>query len=342
MSQPPYSGQPYPEQPPQGEPQSPWSGRPNPDVPNSAPPGYPQYGQQPDPTTPYGQQQYPPPQYGQAAQPDYNQPQSGQPAYGQPAYGQPGYGQPGYGQTGYGQPGYGQADYAAGGAPPPPPKKSKTLPIVLIAVAVFLVLCVGGGTAVYIGVRNTADDVKTAVNSPNPAPGSTTEPTTEPSAEPTKAPASAITVVEPKKLGGRPKLTDAQFAPLASELKSSLADVPGATKTVGTLYGTVEKRNIVVVAAAAAPLAEPGKEIDAAFTSAGFGGMKISGITDVSPGPLGGEARCGKATQQDLNMAICVWADNGSLGMMMFFFQSVAKVKGQFGTLRSQVEKKTT
>jgi hypothetical protein len=340
MSQPPYSGQPYPEQPPQGEPQSPWSGRPNPDVPNSAPPGYPQYGQQPDPTTPYGQQQYPPPQYGQAPQPDYNQPQSGQPAYGQPAYGQPGYGQPGYGQTGYGQPGYGQADYAAGGAPPPPPKKSKTLPIVLIAVAVFLVLCVGGGTAVYIGVRNTADDVKTAVNSPNPAPGSTTEPTTEPSAEPTKAPASAITVVEPKKLGGRPKLTDAQFAPLASELKSSLADVPGATKTVGTLYGTVEKRNIVVVAAAAAPLAEPGKEIDAAFTSAGFGGMKISGITDVSPGPLGGEARCGKATQQDLNMAICVWADNGSLGMMIWYFKSVSKAKAEFPKLRAQVESK--
>jgi hypothetical protein len=326
--QPPYSGQPYPEQPNQGQPHSPWSGQPNPDVPTSVPPqpGYPPYGQSPQP-----------PQYGQPdpTQP-FGQPQYGQPQYGQPVSGQPEYGQPGYGQPQYGQPGYGQPEFAQGGGfppPPLPPKKSKALPIVLISVAVFLVLCVGGGTAIYIAARNTAKDVNTALSA---------DPTPTAASDPTKAPSTGITVVEPKTLGGRPKLTDAQFASLAGELKSSLSDVPGATNTVGTLYGTVEKRNIVVVAAAAAPITDPGRELDSAFSSAGFGGLKITGITTVSPGPLGGEAKCGKATESGLNMAICSWADKGSLGMMIFFFQSVSKVKTEFGKLRGQVEKKSS
>jgi hypothetical protein len=357
--QPPYSGQPYPEQPDEGQPDqgqpgpgrpySPWSGQPNPDVPTSVPPqpGYPPYGQssqppqygQPDPTQPFGQPQYGQPQHGQ---PQYGQPQYGQPEYGQPQYGQPEYGQPEYGQPGYGQPGYGQPEFAQGGgfppAPLPPPKKSKALPIVLISVAVFLVLCVGGGTAIYIAARNTAKDVNTALSA-DPTPTATTDKATS---DPTKAPSTGITVVEPKTLGGRPKLTDAQFASLAGELKSSLSDVPGATNTVGTLYGTVEKRNIVVVAAAAAPIADPGRELDSAFSSAGFGGLKITGITTVSPGPLGGEAKCGKSSESGLNMAICSWADKGSLGMMIFFFQSVSKVKTEFGKLRGQVEKKSS
>jgi hypothetical protein len=345
MSQPPYSGPPYPDQPHQGEPHSgqPWSGQPNPDVPTSVPPqpGFPPYGQQPG---------YPAP--GEPAQPQYGQPDPtqafGQPVYGQPQYGQPGgqpaaYGQPQYGQPGYGQPGYGQPEYAQAGAfpPPQPPKKSKALPIVLIAVAAFLVLCVGGGTAIYIAVRNTADDVNESLNSPDPTTGATAEPT-EPTADATKAPTSTITVVEPKTLGGRPKLTDPQFASLATELKSGLSDVPDATNTVGALYGTVAKRNIVVVAAAAAPIDDPAKELDSTFSSAGIGGLKITGITTVKAGALGGQAKCGKATEDGLNMAICTWADDGSLGMVIFFFQSVTKAKTEFAKLRAQVEKKST
>ena len=363
--QPPYSDQPYPEPPDQGQPSSgqpssgqPWSGQPrsgqpNPDVPSSVPPqpGFPTYGQQPGYPPPGDEQ---PPQYGQAdptqpfgqpeySQPQYGQPSYGQPSYGQPEYGQPQYGQPQYGQPQYGQPGSGQPGYAQGGAlppPPQPPKKSRTLPIVLISVAVFLVLCVGGGTAIYIAARNTADDVNNALTSANPTPitsvpGRTAE-------DPTAPPASKTTIVEPKTLGGRPKLTDPQFASLASELKSDLASVPGATNTVGALYGTVEKRNIVVVAAAAAPIDNPGKELDSAFSSAGFGGLKISGITSVSPGALGGKAKCGKASEDSLTMAICSWADDGSLGMMIFFFQSVSKTKAEFVKLRGQIEKKSS
>jgi hypothetical protein len=241
MSQPPYPGQPYPEQPYSGQPNpgqpnpgqpypnqpygQPYQGQPNPDVPTSVPPppGYPApepaYGQ-PD----YGQPGYPP-------QPGYGQPGSGQPEYGQPGYGQPEYGQPGYAQQpGYGQPGYGQPGYGQPGFPPPvPPKKSRALPIVLISIAVVLVLCVGGSVAIFLAGKNKVDDAVQSLATPTAA-----APTDDPSAgaTPTKA-ASNITITEPKTLGGRPKLTDAQFAGLADLLKESLSTVPDVGTTVG-------------------------------------------------------------------------------------------------------------
>jgi hypothetical protein len=316
--QPPYSGQPYPDQ-PEGQPYGqPWSGRPNPDVPSSVPP-------QPGfPPPPYGQQ--PPPPYGQ---PDYGQQQ---PPYGQPDYGQqpPPYGQPGYGQGG-------------GYPPPPPPKKSKAVPIILISLAVLLVLCVGGGTAIFIAAKNKATDlVDAAKDAANPTATPGTPGPTDAGDPTPPASGSKITVVEPKTLGGRPKLTDQQFESLAGELQSGLAGVPDATSSVGALYGTVEKRNIVVVAAAAAPIDDPKKELDGTFAGAGFSGLKVTNITTADPGTLGGSAKCGKSSESGVDLVLCGWADSGSLGFTIFFFQSVSKAKAEFPQLRAQIEKKSS
>ena len=288
------------------------------------PPGYPPT--QPYPSGPdYGQPQYGQPQYGE-------QPQYGQPQYGQPQYGeQPQYGQPQYGQPQYGQPQYGDQGYGAPGFPPPAPvkKKSHTLSIVLVSVAVVLVLCVGGSIAIALAAKNN-NDKSTANNSQ----------TTVPTATTTKN-ASSVKILEPKTLGGRPKLTDAQFASLAEELRSSFKQVPGATTTVGSLYGTVAKRNIVILAAAAAPIANPTEMLDQIFSGAGLSGQKINNIVSAPTGALGGAAKCGSAEAESVDMAICSWADNGSLGMMIWRFNSVSKAKAEFPALRAQIEKKS-
>jgi hypothetical protein len=347
MSQPPYPGQPYPEQPYSGQPNpgqpnpgqpypnqpygQPYQGQPNPDVPTSVPPqpGYPApepaYGQ-PD----YGQPGYPP-------QPGYGQPGSGQPEYGQPGYGQPEYGQPGYAQQpGYGQPGYGQPGYGQPGFPPPvPPKKSRALPIVLISIAVVLVLCVGGSVAIFLAGKNKVDDAVQSLATPTAA-----APTDDPSAgaTPTKA-ASNITITEPKTLGGRPKLTDAQFAGLADLLKESLSTVPDVGTTVGALYGRVAQQDIVAVAAGEAPISDPDEELSDTFLDSGTSGVKLSGITSVSTGSFGGTAKCGNATASGVKLAMCAWADNGSVGSIMWYFKTASQVKSQFPALRAQIEK---
>ena len=327
MSQPPYPGQPHPEQPNQGEPYygqpsygrppfgqppygqpdpvSPWSGQPNPDTPSSVPPlpGFPPPG--------YGQQ----PSYGQAS--PYEPPYGDQPAYGQPtAYGE--------------QPGF---------PPPPPPKRSKAVPIVLVSLAVILVLCVGGGTAIFMAGRNKAkeivDTAKDAANNP-------TSPAGTPTGKPTQKPHPKITVTEPKTLGGRPKLTDAQFSTLADELQKGLASVPNATATVGALYGTPAKQDIVIIASAAAPIANPKRELDSTFLGAGIGGLKVTGLKTINAGPLGGVAKCGKADAGGIDLAMCSWADDGSVGWIMSFFKSVNSAKVEFPKLRGQIEKKSS
>jgi hypothetical protein len=285
-----------------------------------------------------------------------DQPQSGQPYQGGPYQGgpyqpypgqpnpdvpasvppQPGFPPPpSYGQ----QPGYPpQPDYAGYGQPMPPPKKSRALPIVLISIAVVLVLCVGGGTAAFLLVRNTSEDIVDSYESAAPTVEPTTEPTTPPTTEPTES-GRTITISEPSRLGGRPKLTDDQFAGVADQLQSELSQVPGATNTVGALYGTPAKRDIVIIAAVEAPVADPQKELDGTFFGAGVGGLKVSGIVDVEPGPLGGGAKCGKTESAGVDLAFCAWADEGSVGWIMWYFKTVKQVSGEFAKLRGEIEK---
>lgn len=120
-------------------------------------------GQYPDP---YGQPpQVPPPQ----PQPPHvpQPPQAPQP-YGQPGYGQqpPPQPQPPYGQLpqGPGQP-YGPPGYPPGAYGPPPKKSGKGWIFVLVGVFVVLLLCCGGGIALFqFASTDGAEDPKDAVN----------------------------------------------------------------------------------------------------------------------------------------------------------------------------------
>lgn len=321
--QPPYSGPPEPSQPgygqqPYGQPQE--YGQPQP------PYGQPQYGQPQQPQPQYEQSQ---PQYEQTQQ--YEQ----QPQYGPPQYGQP----PQYGPPQYGQqppPPYGTGDYPGA---QPPKKKSRALPIVLIAVGVVLVLCVGGGTAIFLAARNKAKDVTQAIKDAANPTATPLDPATpaDPGATTAPAGASKISVVEPKTLGGRPKLTDPRYRTLANELQSLVQDEPNATSTVAALYGQPKKQDIVVVAAAAAPIDDPSSALDEIF--GGSSALQLSDVSAAPTGSLGGEAKCGRTTTSGIAMVMCGWADNGSRGFTIFLGSSTSKAKAEFPDLRAQVEK---
>ena len=341
MSQPPYPGPPYPEQPYSGQPNSgqpysgqPSSGQPYPGQPSSGQP----YSGQPYPGQPYQGQPNPDVPTSVPPQPGFPSSAPPAPAYGQPEYGQPGYGQqptyaqqPGYGQTEYSQPGYGQQP---GYPAPQPPNKSKALPIVLVSIAVVLVLCVGGSVAIFLAAKNKADDISGDVEKALATPTATTDPTATPTRE-----SSAITIVEPKKLGGRPKLTNEKFAGIADELKSSLADVPNAGNTIGALYGKLEEKDIVIVVAAEAPIDDPEQRLDTTFLAGAAGGTKVTGITTVDSGALGGTAKCGNVDNSSVKMAVCGWADEGSIGWIIWYSKSASQVKSEFPKLRAQIEK---
>lgn len=201
---------PYP-----GQPQEPWPGQPQPP-----------YGQ---PAEPWGGQETwggrnpPPPGGGQ------------QPGYGQgPGYGQqPGYAQPGYGSSGYDQ-GYRESgyDYPEVQEPPTwgepePPKKTKSptgLIITVVAVLVLLV-CGGGGFALWLVSRDGGEPTAqpSAPAAGDPSASNAAEAT--PDASPTAAPANS---------------TDARFAAKGQCLANDGSEKAPEMRIVACGGGTYE------------------------------------------------------------------------------------------------------
>ncbi|WP_433791637.1 hypothetical protein [Actinoplanes sp. CA-252034] len=286
------------------------------------PPQPPPYPHQPDPTLPYpgppapqsgppAQYSGPPAQYsGPPAPYDPNQPYGAVPQYGFPP-------------------------------PPPPRQKSKTTPIVAGIVALVLVLCVGVVTSLYLIGKNAADDEASQATEKG---GRSTESTTGPSATPTSAPTSeapevTIRIAEPAKLGGRSKLTDSEIADIAEGMRAGLAADPGVRKSFSAFYGDIEKQNVVVVAAAEIDVPLPGPALAGMFVGLGKGGLQVPNPVAVSTGTFGGAAKCGDSKADGgVDVAVCGWADEGSIGMVMWYFKKAKQVKAEFPKLRAQIE----
>ncbi|MEU2616425.1 hypothetical protein ABZ570_33425 [Micromonospora sp. NPDC007271] len=250
---------------------------------------------------------YPPPQQQPGSYPPPQQP-GGYPPQQQPQYGgdypsvpqQPG-GYPAAGQPGFGTPAE------------PPKKKSSVGKILLIILAVVVVLCVGGGTAIYFATKGTVKEVVDA---------------------------SKTRLVEPETLGGRPKVTEPQLQSAVEQMKTTIKDsVPGTTSVVGGIYGDPAKQDLVMIAGASTLLADPKKELDNAVKGLGVG-LGVKDLKPVDAGPLGGEAKCGDGNAGGVQVGVCLWADRGSLGLVVIYFKSAADLESQFVAMRGEIEQK--
>ncbi|MEU4480023.1 hypothetical protein AB0F68_18490 [Micromonospora sp. NPDC023966] len=274
------------------------------------PPQQPQYGggyppapqQQPQYGGGYPESNQPGQQYG-GGYPESNQPGQ-QYGGGYPSAAQPGQQYGGYPETG--QPGYGAP------APLPPKKKSSAGKIVLIVLAVVLVLCVGGGAAIWFAAKDEVGEVVTATKT---------------------------RLVEPTTLAGRAKVDQPELQSAAVQMKSEISkDVPNATSTVGAFYGDPAKKDLVMIAGASGVIADPQKEMADAITAI-TPELGAKEFKTVDAGPLGGEAKCGDGKAEDVPVAVCMWADKGSLGMVVVYFKSAAEIQSEFVTMRGEIEK---
>lgn len=250
---------------------------------------------------------FPPPQqpFGQQPPPPYGQPQ--QPQYGQ-QYGQ----EPGqYGQQPPPPPGFGPPPGGFPPAPLPPKRKSRVLPIILITLGVLAVLCIGGITAVVFFTKDAIED------------------------------AAAVTITEPATLGGRPKLDSQEFAAMTADMEKDLAAYPGAESSFGAFYGSPDDESMVAALATKALIANPQQELDASFKEFGKD-APISGLTNADTGTLGGVAQCGTSSVSGIDVAVCGWADQGSVGMIMWFFKKAPDIQAEFPKLRAEIESKKT
>ncbi|WP_433130860.1 hypothetical protein ACQPWW_08690 [Micromonospora sp. CA-240977] len=263
------------------------------------------------PATPYGPphdspnppQQPGQPQYpGQPQQPDQPQQPGGWPPPQQ---------QQGFPPAQPGQP-YGEPYLPAG---PPPAKKSNVGKIVLIVLAVVLVLCLGGAAITWFAVKDDVGDVVDATKT---------------------------RVVAPATLAGRPKVTDPQLQTAADDLVSQMkAEVQNETSAVGAFYGDPTKQDLIMIAAASGLMTDPKKELDDAVNGLSTE-LTVTNVATVGAGPLGGDAKCGDGKAAgNIPLGICVWADRGSLGMVVIYFKTAKQVEAEFVTIRGQVEQRS-
>ncbi|GAB3846755.1 hypothetical protein GCM10029963_27060 [Micromonospora andamanensis] len=222
-----------------------------------------------------------------------------------PPPGQPYPGGPGFGGT---EPGLGGPGLAG-----PQKKKFGVGKILLVVFAVLLVLCGGGGTAIWFAVK---DDVTEAVE------------------------ATRTRMIAPDTLAGRPKITDPELQQAADDMVRNIeATVSNETSAVGAFYGDPADRDLIMIAGASGLMSDPKQELDAAVQGLSAE-LDLTNMTAVDPGPLGGEARCGDGGSDGVPLGICTWADRGSVGLIVMFFSSRADAQAEFVTIRSQVQQR--
>ncbi|MEV0897269.1 hypothetical protein [Actinoplanes sp. NPDC049802] len=188
------------------------------------------------------------------------------------------------------------------------------MPIVLLSVAIALVLCVGGAATILLIGKNAVDDAEAA--------------------------AARVTIAQPVTLGGLPLVDDPRFSAVTEEMESSLAAYPGASSSFGALYGSPTGQNMVAALATKATITDPEKEVAESFRVFGQSAT-VSGLADAATGELGGVAKCGTSSTSGIDLAICGWADEGSVGMIMWFFKTAADVRADFPALRAEIESKS-
>lgn len=152
------------------------------------------------------------------------------------------------------------------------------------------------------------------------------------------APARKVTVVTPDKLGGRSKNTEAGLTKMSSDDAIRLNGIPKVTATVGQFYGSNGRKDLLLVLAAAAP-GIAASNLDVLITNATTGAEVVKPPTTVDAGPLGGTAKCAEAKVQGNLVSICGWLDEGSIGLIGFYYVGLDKASAEFPARRAEVEK---
>ncbi|MFD6566363.1 hypothetical protein [Micromonospora profundi] len=216
----------------------------------------------------------------------------------------------GFGPAQPGQP-YGYPNIAVG----PPPKRSNVGTIVVIALAAVLVLCLGGAAVTWFVARDGAGDAGEVVE------------------------ASRTEVVAPDTLAGRPKYTEPDLRNVVDATVNSIRpSVQNETGAVGEFYGEPILRDFIQVAAVSGLVADPQKKLDDGVSW--LPQLALTGLTATEPGPLGGDARCGNGWTNGVPIGVCLWADGGSVGVVVMYYRSAEQVIAEFVGIRGQIEKR--
>ncbi|MFI7608695.1 hypothetical protein ACIBTV_26600 [Micromonospora sp. NPDC049366] len=156
------------------------------------------------------------------------------------------------------------------------------------------------------------------------------------------SPTMAMRLDKPEKfLSGWPESTSRTLREHAQQnmggFKELLDGEP--TSAVATAYTTADERYTALVSGVSGKVTDPKATLDRLFAAL----PRLSGVKPTRPGPMGGDARCGKGETQGVNVEVCAWADHHSVGMVTFLgLPSSGSADDMFVQARSQLEHPVT
>lgn len=137
-------------------------------------------------------------------------------------------------------------------------------------------------------------------------------------------------------------------SPLAKEHASDLvailqAQISDLKSSVGAVYEgpSGDASHSIMIFGGTTLLWNPERELDTvlAFISES-GEDSLKELAAVEPGPLAGVMKCGTTQMDDSPMAICGWADHGSIAVALFPGRSTSDAANLMRSLRSAAEKR--
>ncbi|WP_412739683.1 hypothetical protein [Krasilnikovia sp. MM14-A1259] len=84
----------------------------------------------------------------------------------------------------------------------------------------------------------------------------------------------------------------------------------------------------------------PGDDLDAAIAMVSDAQGAVTHVHEVPAGPLGGTVKCGKTATDGGDMAVCGWADHGSVALALFPNRSEDDAAGLILTIRQAAQKR--
>ena len=105
----------------------------------------------------------------------------------------------------------------------------------------------------------------------------------------------------------------------ADYLRTALATSVTLEKTIGAVYADSSgEPTSVLFFGGTGTLVTPTEALDTVFALIADEAGGVDDLHNVPAGPLGGTMKCGTTTTDGNEMAVCGWADHGSLAMAMF------------------------
>jgi hypothetical protein len=141
------------------------------------------------------------------------------------------------------------------------------------------------------------------------------------------------TLSTPPSVDGMPMLTDPTHRDLAARLRTQIAQsVPVDDVTAAFYAPDVDPSRGVLVVAGTHLLFRLSTQLDAAYR-----GLSVTRSASVDPGFMGGVAGCGLADPAGASMAICVWVDHGSIGVVVGYGRGIPETADLMRAIRPEI-----